>query len=172
MYWWLRQFALKALPLQKKNSSDFCRQERKILSRTSTRSDDSRTFSSLKRRTLWPFKKRKKSGLLRNQNRLTTGHKRTNHEIRKIKCPNQISAVIFLGGRALHYWGFFLLCYYLIIWIAFVIDSSRAPMAKQHTRIELSGNLMTLELFRRNGGSMNVCRFHTHISFSLLFYSK
>jgi len=35
-------------------------------------------------------------------------------------------------------------------------------MAKQDTRFDLTGNLMTLELFRRNGDSMNVCRSHTH----------
>lgn len=75
---------------------------------------------------------------------------------------------LFGGGE--EHWGFFLLCYYLIIWFALVIDSSRAPMAKQHTRFDLSGNLMTLELFRRNGDSMNVCRSHTRISFSVFPY--
>ncbi len=41
---------------------------------------------------------KKKDGLLHNQKRLMTGRKRTNHEIRKIKCLNRISAVICLGG--------------------------------------------------------------------------
>lgn len=147
-------------PIRLPSSSDFRRrrEREKILSRTSTRSVDSRTFSQLGR-TSWPFLSTKKNK--REMEFRSTGRERTNEGKR-----TKMSKAKF----GINHWGcavFFLVVVLLPDNLVCVGDRLVEEPAGEttHTLWPLTG-VKPNELFElyygRNGDSMNLCRSNTH----------